>query len=299
MPNSPSYASRVRGCLLGLALGDALGARPAGPVAFSFRTQLALYTVDGLVELIDWANAGVGADETASLWLAYLRWLRAQGFPAEPSAPVPAPRWIDGQAGLQHRRDPDPGTVKALASGDMGTAARPVNTTAFSAAALVRCVPIGLIPHIGVDSVAALSRNAAALTHGHPGVPAAAAALGSMIHRITHDGADLTGVLGATDRLLSDSAQAAETAEGTPHAAIDAVLSAGETPGLTPADHFRAAMDLLAAHGPDPASAAALAGGILGARYGEECLPADSMAALEDAVLVLAVAAELIRTTGG
>ena len=66
---------------------------------------MTLYTVDGLVEALEWANSGVGADANACLWLAYLRWLDTQGEPA-PSGSRPQPRWIDAQQVLRHRRAP-------------------------------------------------------------------------------------------------------------------------------------------------------------------------------------------------
>ena len=90
---APTLTSRIHGCLLGGALGDSLGyavefdaieeiRRRFGPAGltgfealpggshFSDDTQMTLYTVDGLVEALEWANSGVGADVNACLWLA-------------------------------------------------------------------------------------------------------------------------------------------------------------------------------------------------------------------------------------
>ena len=97
-PPAPSRESRIHGCLLGGALGDSLGyavefddistirarfgpdglrdfSALDGGSHFSDDTQLTLYTVDGLLEALEWANSGVAADTNACLWLAYLRWL--------------------------------------------------------------------------------------------------------------------------------------------------------------------------------------------------------------------------------
>ena len=110
---APSHDSRIHGCLLGGALGDSLGyavefddisairARSArtglqdfsaldGGSHFSDDTQLTLYTVDGLLEALEWANSGVAADINACLWLAYLRWLGTQGVAGAGVGPVPA-----------------------------------------------------------------------------------------------------------------------------------------------------------------------------------------------------------------
>jgi len=109
-PHSPAHGSRIHGCLLGGALGDSLGyavefdsisairARfgPAGlqdfsaldaGSPFSDDTQMTLYTADGLLEALEWANDGVAADINACLWLAYLRWLGTQGVAVPASAP--------------------------------------------------------------------------------------------------------------------------------------------------------------------------------------------------------------------
>src|SRR3954468_17960101 len=127
----PSAGSRIRGCLLGGAIGDSLGyavesgristsvsavpdrlgraglqdlavLEPGSP--FSDDTQMTLYTADGLLEALEWANDGVASDINACLWLAYLRWLGTQGVTAPASAPVQPPRWIDGQDALKGRR---------------------------------------------------------------------------------------------------------------------------------------------------------------------------------------------------
>ena len=94
------YEDRVLGCLLGTMVGEAYGILSAAgddPTAalddpeaamVSDATQLTLYTVDGLVDALEWANDGVAADETACLWLAYLRWLDRQGEYLPAGAPV-------------------------------------------------------------------------------------------------------------------------------------------------------------------------------------------------------------------
>ena len=68
------------------------------PAHFSDDTQMTLYTLDGLLDVLEWANDGVGADVNACQWLAYLRWLKTQGIPAAGHAPEQPPRWIDAQS---------------------------------------------------------------------------------------------------------------------------------------------------------------------------------------------------------
>ena len=113
---------------------------------FSDDTQMTLYTVDGLLEALEWANSGVAADTNACLWLAYLRWLGSQGVPLPDSAPFQPPRWIDGHDVLRHRRAPGNACLSGLATGEMGTVYRPVNPESKGCGTVMRSAPFGLIP---------------------------------------------------------------------------------------------------------------------------------------------------------
>ncbi|WP_298589286.1 ADP-ribosylglycohydrolase family protein, partial [uncultured Kocuria sp.] len=209
-PAWPEYADSVRAVLLGGALGDALGARvpsggeprpggtgadtpgalggpgtaggPAAALQVSGGTQLTLYTLDALQEVVEWANQGQAADETACLWLAYLRWLRTQDEPHPAEAPRPLPRRIDEDEVLHAVRAPDGTVLEALRSGRMGEVERPVLPDAGGAGAVQRSAPFGLLPHVGWRTLAPLAINGAALTHGHPEAQTAAAVHGFVVH---------------------------------------------------------------------------------------------------------------------
>lgn len=103
--------TRVRGCLLGGAIGDALG----NPVEFlslagirrahgeqgvrgltadedgvvgrvTDDTQMTLFTAEGLIRAHSRAmSKGIGGAETAVIRRAYLRWLDIQNHPAPPA----------------------------------------------------------------------------------------------------------------------------------------------------------------------------------------------------------------------
>lgn len=191
MHQQPSFPDRVHGCLLGGALADARGYVQGDSSLFSDETQLTLFTTDGLLDALRWANDGVPANENACLWLAYLRWLRTQDTDCGEPGPVPPPEWLEEQAEMQHHRQPDEACLTGLATGEMGTAARPVNPDARGFGAVVRSAPFGLLPYVGSETAYKLSSDAAALTHGHPAARQSAAALSWMIHQITHDGATL------------------------------------------------------------------------------------------------------------
>ncbi|MFF2344132.1 ADP-ribosylglycohydrolase family protein [Pseudarthrobacter sp. NPDC058119] len=351
---APTLPSRIHGSLLGGALGDALGYAVQsdsiagirerfgaqgltgfedleGPGRFSDDTQLTLYTVDGLVEALEWANSGVGADVNACLWLAYLRWLATQGWDAGPSAPAPQPRWIDGNEVLRQRRRPDKECLSGLATGEMGTAMRPVNPEAKGTGTVMRSAPFGLVPHITPDAVYKLSADAAALTHGHPAARQSAGIFSLLIHRLVsgeglreaaagvsaHAAAlpdvvpELPERLEAALRLAEEAVAGPEellqalgggrTAEEALAVALYAVIAtarAGEAEAQ-PVAHFRDAMLVAVNHSGASDTTGALAGNILGALYGEACLPARWLEALEAAEVIRGMADQLVKVTTG
>jgi ADP-ribosylglycohydrolase len=297
-------------------------------VHFAADTQLTLYTVDGLTEALEWANDGVAADETACLWLAYLRWLATQNEPASANAPVPQPRWIDGQDILHHRRHPDPAVLSALTSGEMGTAARPLDRQARGAGVVARSAPFGLIPHVPAAVAATLAGNGAALTHGHPSAIQSAAAYSWLIHSLVHGGLDLhqaalsardqaaaapssdNAVLAALDTALSLAAAEDAGGEALPaelgggHAATEALaiglysVLATEAGAASPTEHFLSAVRLAVNHDGASEVTGAVAGAVLGAWYGEECLPQAWLALAEAAGLIQGMAQRLLDVTG-
>ncbi|MCD4851845.1 ADP-ribosylglycohydrolase family protein [Arthrobacter sp. AK01] len=347
---APSFESRVHGSLLGGALGDSLGyavefdsvaairgrygsaglttfAQLEGASHFSDDTQMTLYTVDGLVEALEWANDGVAADEIACLWLAYLRWLNTQDVVAAASAPVPQPRWIDAQEVLRHRRAPGNACLSGLATGAMGTVARPVNPDSKGCGTVMRSAPFGLIPHISREAVYKLSSDAASLTHGHPSARLSAAAFSLLIHNIVagsdvRDAANealdyVNGVptkapelgerlevaLQLSLRPTVVSPEELTTALGEGWIAEEA-LAVGlyavlATSGTSPAEHFRNAIALAINHSGDSDSTGSVAGNILGAHYGEECLPGDWLEALEAPEVIRGMADRLLAVTTG
>jgi ADP-ribosylglycohydrolase len=354
------YASRIHGCLLGGALGDSLGysvesqdmaeirarfgpeglqdvAALNGGAHFSDATQLTLYTVDGLLEALEWANSGVGADTNACLWLAYLRWLATQGVPVPESTPFQPPRWIDSHDVLKHRRAPGTACLSGLATGDMGTFYRPVNPDSKGCGTVIRSAPFGLVPYISAAAVYKLSADAASLTHGHPAArqsagvfsllihalasgrglrEAAEAALGQLDADFLHKGEapdpDLVARfeaalrVSAEGRLLAPGELAGELGEGwvaeeALAVALYAVLATEPVAAAAagaPAAHFQAALAVAVNHGGDSGSTASIAGNILGTYYGEECLPADWLEALEAPGVIRGMASRLAAVTG-
>ena len=185
----------------------------------------------------------------------------------------------------------------------------------------MRSAPFGLIPHIASDAVYKLSADAASLTHGHPSARQSAGGFSLLIHRLVSGRQPGGGRAGGRPARRSDADAAPELRERLAAAlrlparrrAEAGLLQPGGTgqqlgegwvaeeafavglyavlataPGA--GDAIRAArrkttsgppIALAVNHSGDSDSTGSIAGNILGAYYGEECLPADWLEALE------------------
>lgn len=353
-PPPADFASRVQGTLMAGALGDAFGylvefdslaeirakygtsllvdlSQSGTPPHFSDDTQMTLYTLDGLLDVLEWANDGIGADINACQWLAYLRWLKTQGIATAEHAPEQSPRWIDAQSVLHHQRHPGNACITGLATGEMGTVFRPVNPDSKGCGTVMRSAPYGLLPNIGPETVYKMSSDAASLTHGHPSARQSSGAFSWLIHELAigalplreaaqsaqaraavepsadpellarldaaltlsaHDGEPLSG----DD--LTDALGLGWVAEEALAVALYAVLVT-EAAAVSPVDHFLAAVRLAANHGGDSDSTASIAGNILGALHGEAALPQSWLTMAEAPALIRHLGAEFIKLTTG
>ncbi len=325
-PNSPAdtYEDRVLGCLLGTMAGDAYGVlrdtggEPAAALAdpgaspVSSATHLTLATVDGLVEALEWANDGVAADETACLWLAYLRWLVRQGGQLPAGAPAPPARWLDRQPDLLPVDQPDADTVAALLTGEMGYRARPLNPQAEGPGALMRSAPLGLIPRIPAGMVERLTVDAAALTHGSVTAKETAAAYSGLVRRLAIEGQGLDQALGGIDAEgsrgnaevgyggVGSPSAGGPTAAATLQEAVRAVRAGAAS--SSPREHLSAALALAVdpqRPGSSPVIAASLTGGIIGALHGTAALPPSYLTAPGLPAVVRTMARTLLSATTG
>jgi ADP-ribosylglycohydrolase len=183
------------GCLLGGAVGDALGAPvefdslagirarfgPDGITEFAEAygrvgaitddTQMTMFTAEGMVPAVRRATAkGIWGTEPAFVYHAYRYWLQTQG---EPPAPVPIMHGLSLPLGgayrsrllelpeMHARRAPGATCLSALRSGDYGTVQRPINDSK-GCGGIMRIAPVGLFGRFEAGC------EVAALTHGHP-----------------------------------------------------------------------------------------------------------------------------------
>ncbi|MFW0108921.1 ADP-ribosylglycohydrolase family protein [Rothia sp. P7181] len=196
-PESPTYRDSLRGVLWGTALGDYAGRQVLSPESssaddiledavvrhellrslfshhitcftISQDTQLTLFTLDALTEVLEWNNEGSSADELACLWLAYLRWYRGTGRVLESDAPISLPREIDSHPALQKAHTLDPAISRSLNTGQMQTLDKHVCPDEQTTGALAPSAVFGFLPLEQESTVISLSARATALTHGHP-----------------------------------------------------------------------------------------------------------------------------------
>ena len=293
--------SRVRGCLLGGAIGDALG----WPVEFvtsppwavgrvdeiTDDTQMTLFTVEALL-----------TEPTPSgLYGAYQRWLATQSL----GAPPPGAVGLAAQQWLYALRAPGNACLSGLRSGRMGTPAAPANPNSKGCGAVMRSAPFGLVPRWSTKDAFDLAVAGAVQTHGHPSGYLAAGAFAAMVRSLL-DGASLSDGAAVALALLprDDEVSAAlrRALAAVPLAGpsdverlgggwvAEEALAIGFACALTHPDDMRAALVLAVRHPGDSDSTGAICGNLLGVRGGEAALPTEWAAAVEGRATILEVA---------
>ncbi|MBT2444904.1 ADP-ribosylglycohydrolase family protein [Streptomyces sp. ISL-36] len=208
--------ARVRGCLLGGAIGDALG----NPVEFlsldairrahgergvtgmvpdadgvtgriTDDTQMTLFTAEGLIRAHARAiGKGIGGGETACLHHAYRRWLDTQNHPSPPArggSDHVRTGWLRTQPLLYARRAPGNACLTGVAAGHVPSPhgpleTGPVNPHSKGCGTVMRSAPFGLTG-MPADQAFDLAARCAQITHGHP---TAALASGAFAASVAH-----------------------------------------------------------------------------------------------------------------
>ncbi|GGR88660.1 ADP-ribosylglycohydrolase [Streptomyces nojiriensis] len=198
------FRSRVRGTLLGSALGDALGAPAAGLSLAALReahgpdgltgpapalgrrgrvtaaTQLTLFTVDGLIRAHVRRDTGAWHPPT-DIHHAYLRWAATQ-HDWGPDERRKDNGWLGREEWLYARRVPHRACLTGFADDVLGTLDQPKNPAARDAAAASRSAPFGLLVGWEPALVLQLSVECAAQSHGHPTATLSAGAVAVIVH---------------------------------------------------------------------------------------------------------------------
>jgi len=177
-----------KGCLLGGAVGDALGypvefykyfqiknmygekgiteyKLSDGKALISDDTQMTLFTANGL--LLKKTRAmmkGIAANYENYIYQAYLDWLDTQRNTKKGTECT----WISKIKELNIQRAPGNTCIGSLTSGVMGTLENPINDSK-GCGGVMRVAPVGLyLSRQPIDEIGRIGAKTNAITHGHP-----------------------------------------------------------------------------------------------------------------------------------
>ncbi len=216
MNESPErLIDKYRGCLIGGAVGDALGyavefmheasikkhfgeqgivdyALIDGVAQISDDTQMTLFTANGLLlGTTRGMTRGIMGKYSDYIAFCYKDWLQTQvsDYPLDEKYPY---SWLVNVPELFDRRAPGNTCLSALSSfcrGVKGTIEEPINTSK-GCGGVMRVAPIGIYfggKRISIQEVDMIAAETAAITHGHDLGYIPAAALVHIIHLVSHD----------------------------------------------------------------------------------------------------------------
>ena len=242
--------SRFTGCLLGGALGDALGypveferswpkiaekygagaprslayAHPA-PALISDDTQMTLFVAEGVIRTAQRSRARGTAQPVDVILNALLRWYVTQTN--ERTARAELNGWLFGESRLHFARAPGNTNLSALRALSQGSRMFTVDAPANDSkgcGAIMRSAPIGLSAASREDAFV-VARDSAATTHGHPSGYLSAAYFSAVIHDLARD-VPLRPAMANADALLIHQPNAEETTRAVANAR--AVAARGE-----------------------------------------------------------------------
>ena len=224
--NNRNIREHFTGCLLGGAVGDALGwpiefndmesviqkygsagiqeLEPGEGNLFEITddTQMTLFTAEGLLRA--WTSArhtGGVPDFAATVRGSYLCWLKTQGETTSSHPEVFRPGWLLSVEGLHRRRAPGNTCLSALSDGTF-TENGIVTNASKGCGGVMRAAPAGLLAASIIDGDSSSSARlafeigcaTASITHGHPSGYYPAGVLASVIASIITGGSIEDGI---------------------------------------------------------------------------------------------------------
>jgi ADP-ribosylglycohydrolase len=227
---------RFKGCLLGGAIGDALGAPvefmpinliqnyyglngitdyveyPDGTGEFTDDTQMTLFTAEAVLRfyqrtIVDRSDLSLRAITIHS----HIRWLLTQGevpveIPESEERPIES-GWLIKRSELFRRRAPGNTCLESIRNGQRGSIGNPVNNSK-GCGAIMRMAPVGLM----FSPTEAFSNGCemAVLTHSHPTGYLTAGYFAALISFI-NNGCSLIDAINAAIHILKEQPNFAET----------------------------------------------------------------------------------------
>lgn len=317
----PLLLDQCTSCLLGGAMGDALGAAvefkglrdilaeygPEGIAEYGLvygrrgaitdDTQMTLFTADGLICAAEAAEAGEEVHIPTFVRRAYLRWLRTQGQkPAAGDDDRSAEEgWLLANKDLWETRAPGNTCISSLWGGRVGSIENPLNDSK-GCGGVMRIAPVGL----AAAEPFRLGCEVAAITHGHPS-GYIASGFGAKVIAGLVKGLDLPSAIDSamaearswpgceeTIEAVGKALELAESADATPETVerLGRGWIAEEALAISlfcalRATGFVHGVRLAVNHSGDSDSTGAIAGNLLGLMYGVADIPDHWLAELE------------------
>ena len=328
-----STKDRILGCIMGGAIGDALGyqceftrnikEREYTTFAddygiFSDDTQMMLFTANALL----WRNTygtlnGEAPTPTECIRRAYHDWYRTQnGFETNNQNIS----WIDKVPAMNHRRAPGFTCIESLSHEEQGTIQKPINQSK-GCGTTMRVAPIGLIAQ-NINDAIQVSAESAALTHGHPLAIISAAFLGGLYYEIMRDTTrnfsnqlhvtfeftnqfttknfhvqyqnDFMKIMRKSFELSRNKSRDSENIRAIGEGWVaEEAVAIAIYCCLRHQDDFFDAVVSAVNHGGDSDSTGIIAGNIMGARYGIGAIPSYYVDHIEQKDLILEIANDL------
>ncbi len=198
--------SKYKACLLGGAIGDALGYAvefynedtifseygqngitkyelAGGTAVFSDDTQMTLFTANGLLSAYYNKNSYID-----SIYTSYKEWFITQSCTYEVKQKCGFASWIMDVPELWHRRAPGFTCLNAVSSGQKGSVKNPLNDSK-GCGGIMRVAPVGLF-FKNTDRIShtdMLAAEVSAITHGHELGYIPSACFAHIINLISHD----------------------------------------------------------------------------------------------------------------
>jgi ADP-ribosylglycohydrolase len=271
-------------------------------------TQMALFTLEGLIRAHAAQRRGTETDVTLVLQHAYQRWFHTQGQPWDRFGGVFAQRspqpdgWLITNPGLFHLRAPGGTCMSSLrtfaVSGKPTTADYKINDSK-GCGGVMRAAPAALWSDDPAE-VFSLAVTSAALTHGHPSGYLSAGVLAVIVSEL-FDGTELpNAIMVARDQLtrwddhreqldILDKAVDLAARKPDPETIADQLgggwvgeeaLAIGVCAALA-ADDLTSGLLMAVNHSGDSDSTGSICGNILGAALGIDAIPPAWLAELE------------------
>lgn len=323
-----------RGCLIGGAVGDALGwpveflrldeiKEIYGPdgiteldIGISGRaeitddTQMTLFTAEGLLRAATKGSGQASSHLPSVVFNAYQRWLVTQGYQTKGTLEK-LDGWLIGISELHQMRAPGNTCLSALKSGHMGTIDEHINNSK-GCGGVMRAAPAGLF--CSKETAFKAGCESAAITHGHPSGYLSTGVLAHVIACII-EGMEIEDAVSASlfelakytghEECRNIIQKAVELSQDNtdPQEAL-ATLGEGWVGeeaiaiaiycALKHKSSFRKALYLSVNHNGDSDSTGAITGNILGAYLGIKAIPNDWVQIVEFADVIFQLADDLL-----